>query len=122
MSRNQQIQNFLDALEQAEGISVDAGISEGAVSITDDDGDGLEITTSGAAQTVTDVPASLIVDNLTVRAGEVMFVPSGEEIGVMDLVVEDTATIVVDGYVEVFGDLVGAGTVSGSGEVTDRVL
>jgi len=122
MTRNQQIQNVLDALEQATDISVDAGITDGAVEITDADGDALDLTASGAAPTVEDVAESLIVDDLTVPAGEVMFVPSGEEIGVMDLVVEDTATFVVDGYVEVFGDLTETGTISGTGEVTDRVL
>lgn len=93
MARNQQIQNFLDALDGADSITISEDVSD-----------------------------SLIVDNLTVPAGEVMFVPSGEEIGVMDLVVEDTATIVVDGYVEVFGDLTSTGTISGTGEVTDRAL
>jgi len=122
MSRNQQIQNFIDALEAADGVSVDAGITDGAVQITDGDGDSLELAPSGAAQTVTDVPESLLVDDLTVPAGEVMFVPSGEEIGVLDLIVEDTATLVVDGYVEVFGNLTETGTIAGSGVVTDRTL
>jgi len=122
MSRNQQIQNFIDALEAADGVSVDAGITDGAVQITDAEGDALEIAPSGAAQTVTDVSESLLVDSLTVPAGEVMFVPSGEEIGVMDLIVEDTATFVVDGFVEVFGDVTETGTITGTGEVTDRTL
>lgn len=122
MADNQQIQNFITALEAATGVNVDAGITDGAVKITDADGDALELAPSGAAQTVTDVSESLLVDNLTVPAGEVMFVPSGEEIGVLDLVVEDTATFVVDGYVEVFGDLTETGTVAGTGEVTDRTL
>lgn len=215
MSRNQQIQNFIDALEQADGISVDADLTAESITIEDDDGDTAHITeggrllvsfpepldvsdatvpvtddgtfdinslpepvdvsgsvvtveddgtfaidslpeplnVSGATVTVTDdgafniagsvdvsslpepldvsggtvtvtddVAESLIVDNLTVPAGKVMFVPSGEEIGVMDLVVEDTATFVVDGYVEVFGDLTETGTITGTGDVTDRVL
>jgi len=111
MSRNQQIQNFIDALEQATGTT-----------IGDADGDQLDITSSGAALTVEDVAESLVVTDLTVPAGEVLFVPSGEEIGVMNLVVEDTATFVVDGYVEVFGNLTQTGTITGTGEVTDRVL
>jgi len=122
MADNQQIQNFITALEAATGISVDADLTAESVTIEDADGDALELAPSGAAQTVTDVPESLLVDNLTVPAGEVMFVPSGEEIGVLDLVVEDTATFVVDGYVEVFGDLTATGTIDGTGEVTDRAL
>jgi predicted nucleic acid-binding Zn-ribbon protein len=53
MSRNQQIQNFIDALEQATGISVDADLTAESVTIEDSNGDELAITTAGGV-TVTD--------------------------------------------------------------------
>jgi len=53
MSRNQQIQNFIDALEQATGISVDADLTAESVTIEDSNGDELAITTAGGI-TVTD--------------------------------------------------------------------
>jgi hypothetical protein len=47
MARNQQIQNFIDALEQATGISVDADLTAESVTIEDGDGDTLHITEGG---------------------------------------------------------------------------
>jgi len=122
MVSNQQVQNIVEGLEAASGISVDADLDAESIKIEDADGTTLELTPRGAVTTTASVPDSLSISSLTVPAGDVMYVPTGEEIGVLDLVVEDTATIVVDGSVQVFGDLTGPGTVTGTGEVTDRSL
>ena len=64
MSRNQQIQNFIDALEQATGISVDADLTAESVTIEDGDGDTLHITEGG--RLLVSFPEPLDVSDATV--------------------------------------------------------
>jgi len=67
-------------------------------------------------------PRPLEISDLTVHPSEVLYVPSGKTLGVLDLDVKDTGTLVVDGEIEVFGDLTGSGSIDGTGTVTDRTL
>ena len=71
MSRNQQIQNFIDALEAADGVSVDADLTAESVTIEDGAGNQLAIDTSGSI-TVTDDGAfdiNSLPEPVTVDAG-----------------------------------------------------
>lgn len=67
-------------------------------------------------------PRPLAIDDVTVHPDEVFYVPSGETLGVLDLDVKAGGTFIADGEVEVFGDLIGGGSIAGSGSLTDLTL
>jgi hypothetical protein len=60
------------------------------------------------------------LEDVTVVDGQTAYVPAYEQFGVLDLTVESNATLVVDGNIAVFGDILGGGTITGEGEVADR--
>jgi hypothetical protein len=63
---------------------------------------------------------SLLVDDFAVPEGRIAYVPSGQEVAVLDLTVKAGATLVVEGRMIVFGTTSGTGTVTGSGTVENR--
>ena len=60
------------------------------------------------------------LSDMTIVDGQTAYVPAYEQFGVLDLTVESNATLVVDGNIDVFGDILGGGTITGEGEVADR--
>jgi len=88
MSRNQQIQNFIDALEQATGISVDADLTAESVTIEDSDGNELAISTAGGI-TVTDDGAF-----------DINSLPEPVDVSGSVVTVEDDGTFAIDSLPE----------------------
>ena len=103
MSRNQQIQNFIDALEQADGISVDADLTAESITIEDEDGDTAHITEGG--RLLVSFPEPLDVSDATVPVTddgtfEINSLPEPVDVSGSVVTVEDAGTFAIDSLPE----------------------
>lgn len=62
-------------------------------------------------------PKSAECLDVVIPAGGIYYVPSGDVWGVLALTVEAGAELRIDGEVHVWGDVSGAGTITGEGEL-----
>lgn len=67
-----------------------------------------------------DLQASVLIGSLSIPDNETAYLSSNEQVGVIDLSVGSGATFIVDGEVEVFGNINDDGTITGSGTVSLR--
>lgn len=83
-------------------------------------GGGADISVANPLPT-TDVPASpphsALCSNTTIPAGTTYYVSSGDVWGVLALTVETGAELRIDGEVHCWGDVNGAGIITGEGEL-----
>ena len=66
---------------------------------------------------VTFTPHSALCSDITIPAGTTYLVSSGDVWGVLALVVEAGAELRIDGEVHAWGDVTGAGIITGEGDL-----
>jgi hypothetical protein len=110
MADNQQIQNFITALEAATGVSVDADLTAESVTIEDANGDTLEISNAGAISVSDDgnFEVDIISDTVTVEdngdfeVSDVLSTLTVSDDGNFEVdVISDTVTVSDDGAFDV---------------------